>query len=477
MYKISEKNTNGLFSAIADGDIELSAAYIKDIYMEIFDNTQALNGDELDTWTAQVDVSSEEGTDGINAELDKLYDFCDAHGISLEADSKLSITEDADDSKSSEGWGELLQEESVLYDLESFIYELRNTTRGAYTNAYTYKELAAYIHNLANRLRDFGTEVSYMSDEDMEESLVEKELSTKNRAVVNETLTDSQIDRLLDKAFSYGYSYGYSGDKAFDDFLSRVKVPLEDEEKNRLRAAFDNGNRQAEYDEERSYYGESCAECTSEDTPVGSENNDVEDGIDETLNERELSRKERSISKVLVDNKDKINATSSKEELVSVVRDLLKDVNPERTEKIFRALNSKRDYFKALQYIYDFILKGDDLGVIKEDVETEDDIVVDMFDDFNFDDDIDELIKETRVEECDCGFVPDDTDNIELVDVEEDIERPKEVVYVDACTPDRFKSANPVNFSECKAHNLGPGEVDMDVDGFIPDDTDDIELK
>ena len=335
MYKISEKNSNGLFSAIADGDIELSAAYIKDIYMEIFDNTQALNGDELDTWTAQVDVSSEEGTDGINAELDKLYDFCEKHGI-----------------------------------------EFSNTEP---------KEV---------------------------EGVDEEEDDT----VVNETLTDSQIDRLLDKAFSYGYSYGYSGDKAFDDFLSRVKVPLEDEEKSRLRAAFDNGNRQAEYDEERRYYGESCAECTSEDTPVGSENNDVEDGIDETLNERELSRKERSISKILVDNKDKINATSSKEELVSVVRDLLKDVNPERTEKIFRALNSKRDYFKALQYIYDFILKGDDLGVIKEDVEAEDDVVVDMFDDFNFDDDIDELIKETRVEECDCGFVPDDTDNIELVD-------------------------------------------------------------
>lgn len=365
MYKISEKNTNGLFNAIADSDIELSAAYIKDIYMEIFDNTQALNGDELDTWTAQVDLSSEEGTDGINAELDKLYDFCDAHGISLEADSKLSITEDADDSKSLEGWGELLQEESVLYDLESLIYELRNTTRGTYTDAYTYKELAAYIHKLANRLRDFGTEVSYMSDEDIKESLVEKELSTKNR----------------------------------------------------------------------------------------------------------------SISKIFVDNKDKINATSSKEELVSLVKDLLKDVNPQRTEKIFRALNSKRDYFKALQYIYDFILKGDDLGVIKEDVETEDDIVVDMFDDFNFDDDIDELIKETRVDECDCGFVPDDTDNIELVDVEEDIERPKEVVHVDECTPDRFKPANPVNFSECKAHNLGPGDVDMEVDGFIPDDTDNIELK
>lgn len=370
MYKVSDKNVNGLFNAIASEDNELVAAYIKDIYVELFDNTQYLDGDELDTFTAQVDVSSDEGVEGINAELDKLYDFCDNHGINL---------------------------------------------------------------------------------------------PVEDNTVVNETLADSQLDKLLDKAFSYGYSYGYSGDEAFNDFLSRVKVPLEDEEEDRLRAAFDNGNRQAEHDEERSYYGESCNKSGSD--------------MEESLVEKELSTKNRSISKIFVDNKDKINSTSSKEELVSLVKDLLKDVNPERTEKIFRALNSKRDYFKALQYIYDFILKGDDLGVIKEDVETEDDIVVDVFDDFNFDDDIDELIKETRVDECDCGFVPDDTDNIELVDVEEDIERPKEVVHVDECTPDRFKPANPVDLCGCKAHNLGPGDVDMEVDGFIPDDTDNIELK
>lgn len=365
MYKISEKNTNGLFSAIADSDIELSAAYIKDIYMEIFDNTQALNGDELDTWTAQVDVSSEEGTDGINAELDKLYDFCEKHGIEFSNTEPKEVKGKLEES-ASDGWDESLADAAVLYDLQKLIYEIKNGIRGIYTEAYTYAELADYVKRLASRLSNFAEDIKeYEEDGGVNEGLVEKELSTKNS----------------------------------------------------------------------------------------------------------------SISKIFVDNKDKINATSSKEELVSVVKNLLKDVNPERTDKIFRALNSKRDYFKALQYIYDFILKGDDLGVIKEDVEAEDDVVVDMFDDFNFDDDIDELIRETSVEECDCGFVPDDTDNIELVDVEEDIERPKEVVHVDACTPDRFKPANPVNFRECKAHNSGPGEVDMEVDGFIPDDTDNIELK
>lgn len=363
MYKISEKNSKGLFNAIAGSDVELSAAYIKDIYMEIFDNTQFLNGDELDTWTAQVDVSTGSGIEGLNKELDKLYDFCDAHGITFDNKEavKDKLEEDAGD-----GWDEELKEAPVINALDSFLYEIRNAVRGAYTGAHTYQELANYIDELAVDLENLADEVRmHKEDDDINEALVEKELSTKNR----------------------------------------------------------------------------------------------------------------SISKIFVDNKDKINATSSKEELVSLVKDLLKDVNPQRTEKIFYALNSKRDYFKALQYIYDFILKGDDLGVIKEDVETEDDIVVDMFDDFNFDDDIDELIKETRVDECDCRFVPDDTDNIELVDVEEDIERPKEVVHVDECTPDRFKPANPVDLCGCKAHNLGPGDVDMEVDGFIPDDTDNIELK
>ena len=365
MYKISDRNVNGLFDAIAAEDNELVAAYIKDIYVEIFDNTQALDGDELDTFTAQVDLSSHEGVKGINAELDKLYDFCDAHGISFSAAEPKDVEGELRES-ANDGWDDSLEGAGILYDLEKLIYEIKNARKGVYTKAHTYSELADYVNGLADRLNDFAEDINeYEEVEDVTEGLVEKELSTKNR----------------------------------------------------------------------------------------------------------------SISKIFVDNKDKINATSSKEELVSVVKDLLKDVNPQRTEKIFRALNSKRDYFKALQYIYDFILKGDDLGVIKEDVEAEDDIVVDMFDDFNFDDDVDELIRETKVEECDCGFIPDDTDNIELVDVEEDIERPKEVVHVDGCTADRFKSANPVNFSECKTHKLGPGEVDMEVDGFIPDDTDNIELK
>ena len=474
MYKISDKNVKGLFDAIAAEDNELVAAYIKDIYVEIFDNTQALDGDELDTFTAHVDVSSDEGTDGINAELDKLYDFCDAHGISLEADSKVAVKEAIDDStfdklldkafefgynygysdtfedfmkrvkpnvkqsltkdmlirledafdngkhegdvdetapddykeslnkvnknslnESSDGWSEELAERNIIHDLESYIYELRRTVRGAYTGAHTYQELANYTYDLADRLEAFGDEISDMPEDD--------------------------------------------------------------------------------------------------------------DEMDEALNERELSTKERSISKIFVDNRDKINKAGTKEELISVVKDLLKDVNPERTRKIFAALDSKKDYFRALQYIYDFILKGDDLGVIKEetidlpdadkmvkDAEKEADKILadlkleeDCFDccedDFGYaDDDTKELFSDDDKGEFDdeLGFVPDDVMSIDMVADDDGVRetiKPQEVTHVNECTPPQFKPAKPVNM-ECvdkTPRRIDDIDITMD-DDFEPDDVSDI---
>ena len=394
MYKISDKNVKGLFDAIAAEDNELVAAYIKDIYVEIFDNTQALDGDELDTFTAQVDVSSDEGTDGINAELDKLYDFCDAHGISLEADSKVAV---------------------------------------------------------------------------------------------KEAIDDSTFDKLLDKAFEFGYNYGYSD--TFEDFMKKVKPNVKQSLTKdmliRLEDAFDNGKHEGDVDET----------AMPED----------DDEMDEALNERELSTKERSISKIFVDNRDKINKAGTKEELVSVVKDLLKDVNPERTRKIFAALDSKKDYFRALQYIYDFILKGDDLGVIKEetidlpdadkmvkDAEKEADKILadlkleeDCFDccedDFGYaDDDTKELFSDDDKGEFDdeLGFVPDDVMSIDMVadddGVRENI-KPQEVTHVNECTPPQFKPAKPVNM-ECvdkTPRRIDDIDITMD-DDFEPDDVSDI---
>ena len=471
MYNISEKNVNGLFNAVDDNDVELVAAYIKDIYVELFDNTQALDGDELDLFTAQVDVSSDNGVKGINAELNKLYDFCDNHGISLEADSNFAVKEAVNDStfdklldkafefgynygygdtfedfmkkvkpnvkqsltkdmlirledafdngkhegdvdetapddyreslnkvnknslnESSDGWSEELAESNVIRDLESYIYELKRTVRGAYTRAHTYQELADYTYDLADRLKDFGDEISDMSEDD--------------------------------------------------------------------------------------------------------------DEMDEALNERELSKEKRSISKIFVDNRDRINKTSTKEELVSVIKDLLADVSPERTAKIFAALNSKKDYFRALQYIYDFILKGDDLGVIREDIDVpsaedmlddaqeeaekelqnldlEEDIDFD-FDSFDaFDDDIDELdIEDSEDIETEDG----DYDDVTYIDIiaDDDGQRTP-VTFTNECTPPQLKTHTPTTLAVPNVSETTPAkadEVDVTIeDGFEADDIDFIEMK
>lgn len=315
MYRVSAKNANGLFNAIALEDNELVAAYIKDIYVELFDNTQYLNGDELDTFTAQVDVSSDEGTDGINAELDKLYDFCDAYNIDL-----------------------------------------------------------------------FGEEVDVSSNPERDE------------------------------------------------------------------------------------------------------------GIDEKLIERELSTKERSISKILLDNKDRIDSSTSKEELISVVRDILKEVNPERTRKIFAALNSKKDYFRALQYIYDFILKGDDLGVIRKskiesleasratsEADREDEEVFESMDtDESYfdlrDDEIESLFTDNDVCEFDDDpeFVPDDVTSIDMIEDDDGV-RESITDNINECTSSQV---NPVTSTKTAHVDRAPkraNEIDITMDDtFTPDDDSDI---
>lgn len=316
-YTISDKNVNGLFDAVRDSDVELSAAYIKDIYQELFDNTQFLTGDDLDLFTAQVDVSSDAGTKGINKELKKLYGFCDEHQIALGSDDE----------------GEAVEESAAL-------------------------------------------------------------------------------------------------------------------------------------------------------------------------NERELSTKDRAISKIFVDNRDRINKTSTKEELVSVIKDLLADVSPERTAKIFAALNSKKDYFRALQYIYDFILKGDDLGVIREDIDVpsaedmlddaqeeaekelqnldlEEDIDFD-FDSFDaFDDDIDELdIEDSEDIETEDG----DYDDVTCIDIiaDDDGQRTP-VTFTNECTPPQLKTHTPTTLAVPNVSESTPAkadEVDATIeDGFEADDIDFIEMK
>ena len=73
--------------------------------------------------------------------------------------------------ESSDGW-----DESKLYDLSEILdeiynlqYEVKNTVRGAYTNAHTYEELGYYVHNLGSNLMAIGDEIMEMEEEDEED--------------------------------------------------------------------------------------------------------------------------------------------------------------------------------------------------------------------------------------------------------------------------------------------------------------------
>ena len=83
-------------NAIKENDNDLIAAYIKDAYVDIFENTQFLTGDELDVATATVDASSDNGDKGIDLELRKLNNFMTSHNISYEDVGYESDVEDDD---------------------------------------------------------------------------------------------------------------------------------------------------------------------------------------------------------------------------------------------------------------------------------------------------------------------------------------------------------------------------------------------
>lgn len=80
----------------------------------------------------------------------------------------------------------------------------------------------------------------------------------------------------------------------------------------------------------------------------------------------DMSKKEGSISSIILSNKDRIDSATSLQELRSVVADILSPVEGNaKVAEINGRLRAMKDPVKALQYIYNIILKGDNLGTIK----------------------------------------------------------------------------------------------------------------
>lgn len=82
----------------------------------------------------------------------------------------------------------------------------------------------------------------------------------------------------------------------------------------------------------------------------------------DSLNESKdvnLSDKENSISGLLLDHKDEIDSASSQAELVKACRNALAEKGGAKAQQFLFVLNSKKNHYAALKYVYDFILAGE----------------------------------------------------------------------------------------------------------------------
>lgn len=79
---------------------------------------------------------------------------------------KKALNESAGD-----GWDldELDQLEEAFGEIESFMYEVRNCVRGAYTGCYTYEELAEKLRNISDSLSMAADEIENMPEPEPED--------------------------------------------------------------------------------------------------------------------------------------------------------------------------------------------------------------------------------------------------------------------------------------------------------------------
>lgn len=77
----------------------------------------------------------------------------------------------------------------------------------------------------------------------------------------------------------------------------------------------------------------------------------------------ELSNVKGTVGKIIKDNIEKINKSTSKESLIKIMSGLLKNTNGKGKEDFLAELSKTSNYGAAMKYVYDYMLKGDNLGV------------------------------------------------------------------------------------------------------------------
>ena len=101
-----------------------------------------------------------------------MYDYCDANSIWIDPDKLIEskqLTEDVNDGWDTETIEDVSGLMTTLESVSYLNYELKNTIRGAYSNAKTYKDLGLYVKNLADELTSCGDAVMYI-DENINEA-------------------------------------------------------------------------------------------------------------------------------------------------------------------------------------------------------------------------------------------------------------------------------------------------------------------
>lgn len=79
---------------------------------------------------------------------------------------------------------------------------------------------------------------------------------------------------------------------------------------------------------------------------------------------KELSMTQGTIGKFIRDNMISIGAAKTQEELISLCENILKNSNNADKDNFLFTLKSKKGLMKAQEYICNYMLKGDGLGVI-----------------------------------------------------------------------------------------------------------------
>lgn len=79
---------------------------------------------------------------------------------------------------------------------------------------------------------------------------------------------------------------------------------------------------------------------------------------------RNLSNVQGTIGKIIRDNMITISSIGTQKELVTFCEGLLKDSNNADKDNFLSVLKSKKGLMKAQEYVCNYMLKGDGLGVL-----------------------------------------------------------------------------------------------------------------